>query len=215
MRAQRQQEYADLLEQLDRWGSLIVVNMLWCLLAVPLITLPAATAGLFAVLSLRVRGKQPEVFREFFGAMRRLWLKATLIVLMDGAITGLVIANLLIVSLMDTGNVLGLLARSVSIFVGLALLLVNLYLWPLLVMFDLPLKRLVDWSVKLALAYPLWSLGVMLGGILPFAIGLLLPQFIWLVIVFACAVLIVNLGTWRVIRLHLSDDERRSLEAAR
>lgn len=215
MRAQRQQEYADLLEQLDRWGSLIVVNMLWCLLAVPLITLPAATAGLFAVLSLRVRGKQPEVFREFFGAMRRLWLKATLIVLMDGAIAGLVIANLLIVSLMDTGNVLGLLARSVSIFVGLALLLVNLYLWPLLVMFDLPLKRLVDWSVKLALAYPLWSLGVMLGGILPFAIGLLLPQFIWLVIVFACAVLIVNLGTWRVIRLHLSDDERRSLEAAR
>lgn len=212
MRTQRQ-EYADLLEQLDKWGSFIVANMLWCLVAVPLVTLPAATAGLFTIMSLRVRGKQPELFREFFGAVRRLWLKSTIVVLLDVAAAGLLTLNFLIFPLMDSSDVLGMLSRSVSVFIGLGLLLVNLYLWPLMAVFDLPLRRLIDWSIKLALTYPLRSIGVLIVVLLPFAIGLLLPRFVWLLIVFSSAVFIANWGTWSVIRHHLSDEERRELEA--
>jgi hypothetical protein len=36
---------------------------------------------------------------------------------------------------------------------------------------------------------------------------------VWLLIVFSSAVFIANWGTWSVIRHHLSDEERRELEA--
>ena len=35
----------DFLEQIDYWASFVMVNLLWVFCAIPLVTLPAATAG--------------------------------------------------------------------------------------------------------------------------------------------------------------------------
>lgn len=217
MRPQRRsirQETADLFDQFDKWSSFVLANLLWSVLSIPLITLPAATAGLFAVMSLRVRGKQPELFQEFFGAMRRLWRKATVVALADLLIGGLIVLNAFIFPLMDLSSPLVFLSRSVTLFVGLALLLTNLYVWSLMVLFeDMGLKQLAETSFKLVFAHPLWSMGVLVAALVPVVISLVFPQVVFLVFTISCFVLIVNMGTWRIIRRYTPEDELQRLEA--
>ena len=63
--------------------TVVLANLLWSVFAVLIVTLPAATAGLFAVLAPLVRGQDAEIFATFFGTMRRQWLKSTLIMAAD------------------------------------------------------------------------------------------------------------------------------------
>ncbi|HLU09095.1 MAG TPA: DUF624 domain-containing protein [Oceanobacillus sp.] len=208
------EETADLFDQVDKWSSFILANLLWCILSIPLITLPAATAGIFAVMSLRVRGKQPELFHEFFGAMRRLWLKATIVGLADLVIGGLVVFNAFIFPMMDMSNPIVFASRSMTIFIALALLLTNLYVWSLMVLYeDMSVKQLAKTSIKLVFAYPFWSIGTLIVALVPVIISLVFPQIVFLIFTISCFVMIVNMGTWRVIRRHIPEEELQHLEA--
>jgi uncharacterized membrane protein YesL len=200
-------ERAELSEQAEKWGTFILANILWAIVSIPLVTLPAATAGLFAVMSKQARGEPVELFHEFFDAMRRLWLKATLLALLDMLVGGLVGFNFLILPQMNISDPLVLAARSVTLFGGLALLLLNLYAWVLLVTLDLSLKALIMSSCQLVFAYPLWSLGVLIAAMMPVLISLLLPQAIFVIATLSSVVLVINWGTWRVIRRHLASVE--------
>lgn len=216
MKSQRtrlREDYADLFEQVDRWGSFILANLLWCVFAVPIVTLPAATAALFAVMSLRTRGKQPIVLQVFFDAMRRLWLKATLIALLDVVVGGLLMLNLAIFPLMDMSQPVAFLSRSVTLFAAIGLVMVNLYLWSLLVIVEMSFKALVANAFKLAFAYPVWSFGILVVAALPVGISLLLPRGIFLFVTASAFVLIITTGTWRILRRLLPEEERRQLEA--
>jgi uncharacterized membrane protein YesL len=203
----------DLFAQIDKWVSLMMMNLLWVVFALPLITLPAGTAALFTVLSLRVRGKQPELFQEFFGALRRHWLTATLLGLANLLLVGLLLVNVSIFPIMSLSDPLAFLSRTVTLFVGLALSMVNLYAWTLLPVLDVPVKQLVIASARLAFAYPLWSFAILAAAVLPILISLLLPQAVFVFFTFACSAWIVTVGTWRIIRRHLPEDELLTLEA--
>ena len=139
-----------MLARLENWASFVLANLLWSMFLIPVITIPAATAGLFSVMSKRVRGQQHELFQEFFGAMRRLWQKATVVALVDLLLGGLLVINLSIFPMMSATDVLGIISRSVTLFVGLMAVLVNVYLWSLMVVFERPLKQLFELSYKFA-----------------------------------------------------------------
>src|SRR5258708_35686948 len=130
-----------MLAALEKWASFVLANLLWSIFVIPVVTIPAATAGLFSVMSKRVRGQQHELFAEFFGSMRRLWLKATIVALVDLLLGGLLVVNLSIFPMMSANDVLGIISRSVTLFVGLLAVLVNLYVWSLMVMIEQPLRQ--------------------------------------------------------------------------
>jgi uncharacterized membrane protein YesL len=191
----------------------MLANLLWALASIPLITLPAATAGLFNVMSLWVRGKPPQLFEDFFGAMRRYWLTSTLVGLFDLLLGGLLVVNMFIFPLMDMSNPIALMSRSVTLFGALMLLLVNLYVWSLLVVLEMKPRQLFATALRLVFAHPLWSLGLLIAALVPIGIGIILPV---IVLVFASAsgsVFIVNWGAWRIIRQYLADEERLKLES--
>lgn len=210
MRDRRQ--YDDLWEQLDRWGAFVLANLLWVILALPLITLPAATAGLFAVMTRRARGQQPELFRVFFGAMRRYWWKALALALADGLLFGLIVLNLSLFPFMSSTDLLAWMSGSVTLMAGVVFLLANLYVWPLLILFDLPPRQLAAMALKLVFAHPLESLGVLAATLVPVLISALLPRAVFLFVTAALCAYIICWGTWRVIRPHLSEDEIQALE---
>jgi uncharacterized membrane protein YesL len=215
MKSQRmnlRQEYADFMEHAHHWSAFMLANVLWCLFTIPIVTIPAATAGLFEVMSQRARGRQADVLQIFFGAMRRLWLKATLVMLVNLCVAGVLTINIVIFPLMSSTDPLAYLSRSVTLFIGLALLLVNIYVWSLMVVIEMPLKQLLTASCKLVFAHPLWSLAVLFASAIPIVISLLLPQFVFLLFTFACVAAIITKGTWRIIRRHLPDDELLQLE---
>lgn len=198
---------AELGEQFEKWGSFVLANLLWAILSLPLVTLPAATAGLFAVMAARARGKQPDLFPAFLGGMRRLWLKATVLMGVNILAGGLVGLNLVILPQMGRNDPIAFLSGSVTLFGCLALLLLNLYAWPLLALTDVPLKRTLTVALALAFAHPLWSLGVLAAALAPVLASLLLPQAIFLIATASASALIACTGTWRVIRQHVPEGE--------
>ena len=208
------EEHAEFADQVEKWGAFILANILWSILSVFVITIPAATAGMFAVMSERVRGKPSNVFHQFFGAVSRLWLKATLLMGINLLIGGLIALNLAIFAQMDMSDPFAFVARSVTIAVAAAALLVNLYAWSLLVVVDAPLKSILAAAFKLAFAYPLWSIGVLIAAAVPVVISLVLPQGIFVLATVSACVLIINLGTWRIIRRHLPSSELSILESS-
>jgi uncharacterized membrane protein YesL len=207
------QEIADLLEYAEQWAMFILPNLLWCILSLPIVTLPAATAGLFAVMSQKARGQQPEVFQVFFHAMRRLWLPATVIFLVDMAAGGLIVVNLTIFPMMNiTSNPLAFLSWSVTLFVALLLALVNLYLWSLLVLVDGTLRQITTTACQIAFTFPLWSAGILVLAIVPILVSLLLPQAFFVLVTFSLVAYIINRGTWQIIRRFLSPEILKTLE---
>lgn len=194
----------------------MLVNLLWVVFSLPIITLPAATAGLFAVMSGYGRGTRREVFQTFFGAMRRHWLTSGIIVALDLAIGLLLYFNLTIFSMMDMSNPLAVLSRSVTIFAGVLLILVNLYLWPLLVLelFETPreIRGLLKAAIKLVMVKPFWSIGIAVAALFPVMLSAILPMAVLILFVAALTAYIICWGTWRVIRPQLSPDELRQIE---
>lgn len=205
--------FDDLFDQINKWSTFVLANLLWAVLSIPLITLPAATAGLFNIMSLWVRGKSPNLFMDFLDGMRRCWRTSTLVALLDVLIGGLLVLNFSIFPVMDMHNPLAFLSRSVSLFVGLTLALVNLYAWPLLVLFDLPLPRLLAVSLKMGAEHLLISVGLLLLVLLPVVVSLWLPAAALLFVTFSCSIFIWNWGAWRVIRRYVADEDRLKLES--
>lgn len=201
-------ERAELAEQAERYASFVLANLLWALVSIPLVTLPAATAGLCAVMLGRVRGTGGDLFPTFFGAARRHWQKATLLMLLNLVGGGLVAANLAIFPFMDlSADPFAFWARSVTLFVAAALLLVNLYAWPLLVLLEeSSLKTVLENAVRLVFAHPLWSALMLVVVAAIVVVSLLLPRGVFVLATASACAWVICWGAWRVIRGHLADD---------
>lgn len=198
-----QEEHAAFFDQIELISTFVLANLLWAIVSIPLITMPAATAGLFNIMSRRVRGQSSEVFRDFVAGFRQYWLKATLVMLINLGIGGLVLLNLHIFSLMGGMNPVAFLSRSLTLFFAVMLLLVNIYIWPLLVTTERSLRDLVITAVKLVFAYPLRSTLIVIVGLLPIFISLLLPQGIFALLTVSVTIYILTRGTWPIIRQHI------------
>ncbi|MBZ0307074.1 MAG: DUF624 domain-containing protein [Anaerolineae bacterium] len=191
---------------LEKAAEFGLVSFLWVMLSLPLITLPAATAGLFAVHTDWAQGKESEAFQRFFSAVWQYARKATLIGLGSAVGLGLVAFNFMILPRMELPAVLFAFAVGISVFVGWLILMTNLYIWVLLPVYDLPATHLVQTALQLAVRHVLWSTGVLLAAICVFLAGLwLLPAGCLTVVMASSLAWIISRGCWRVIRLYQHD----------
>ena len=197
-------EQSSLLEQVS---TFVLANILWMLLAALIIPLPAATAGLFQCLMPLARSENTSFFNDFFTGMRRHWLRATLIVLIDVAVGFIVFANLTILSAPDFPLVVGWLVRGVTLFIGLTVLLTNFYVWPLLVMTELSFKELWRMAFQVAFVHLWWSFALLLMAAVPLVLASILPAFLALFGAFSGVALILCWGSWRVLRRYITFDD--------
>ena len=151
------------LDGLDHWSTPLMANLLWALLSVLVITFPLALVGLLGVMFRWATDRNPQVFAVFFGTIRRTWYKAYLAAVLDIAVAGLVLLNLRIFELMGTSDVLIFLSRGVTFSVAILLILINIYLWTLIAVWDVPFKRLLKLAIQLVFAQPLWTLAIGIG----------------------------------------------------
>jgi uncharacterized membrane protein YesL len=189
-------------------STFVLLNMLWLFCSLLIITMPAATAALFATIAPWGRGQSPsEPLAKFFVAMKQYGLRATAVFLLNLLIAGAVILNLLILRQMGLGQIIATMALIVTVLVALVLVLANIYLWPLLVTLDSSLPDLLKNALKLALAHPIWGVFVAGTAVIPLLVSLLLPQAFFIAITFAATALIIYAGAWRVIRRYLDEKE--------
>ena len=194
---------------LDKAGTFVLANLLFVLLSIPLITIPAAAVGLFATMTKWARGGQAEVFRDFSGGVRRHWRRATVVGVIDLLIAGLIALNLSIFRMMNSSQVVVTLSQSATLFLALTAICANLYLFPMLVIFeDVPLRRLLATSIKLVFAFPFWSLVLLALVALPALISLLvLPAAVLVLFTFSAVALGVSAVVWRVVKRYVATDD--------
>ena len=146
-------------------GMLVVVNILWLLLSLPIITWPAATVGLFQLVRRVVQEELEASPRDanlgdFWDGFRRYWLRSSVLAAID--LAGVVlIAVALVFYGGSTQEPLRWLVGPIAL-VGLAWLTAQLYVYPLL----LQRPRCRPWEIMreallMALGYPLSSLSLL------------------------------------------------------
>lgn len=199
----------DLRRHIDAYSSFVMVNLLWAMVGLAVVTLPAATVALMTVMSERVRGRHPETFSTFFTAIRERWRTATILGLIDAAAIGFVAINISIVGRMRADELMFVISGAVTLFVGIIVLSANVYMWALLALEDLPVRRVIEMSLRFALAYPLPTFGLMGASAALIAGSLLLPRGVFVFVTASAVAYVTAWGSWRVIRRHLTDEELR------
>lgn len=187
-------------------STFVLANVFWAVGSFFIITMPAATAGLFAVFVPWVREQPFELLSTFFGGMRRYWLKSTAVFLINLVIGGFVLLNLLILPQIEMRPIVTLLPLSVTVLVAGVALMTNVYIWPLLILQDLPLRHLLQNALKLALGHAGWTVLVLALAIAPLVLGFLLHRVLFLTASFSAAALAVSWGAWRVIERYLVEE---------
>jgi uncharacterized membrane protein YesL len=146
-------------------GMLVVGNILWLLLSLPIVTWPAATAGLFYLVRRVVQEEMEASLQEarlgdFWDGFRQYWLRSSVLSVIDLAGLGL-IAVALVFYWGSTEEPLRWLVGPIGL-IGLAWITAQLYVYPLL--FERtessPLAIMRE-ALLMALGYPLSSLSLL------------------------------------------------------
>jgi uncharacterized membrane protein YesL len=207
-----QKKDGDFFAVVERVATFLLANFVWFVLSITIIGIPFATVGLFAVMTKWVQGKQPEFFSVFFEAIREHWQKALIIVMADVAVGVLLFTNLTILPMMNAGDVLTILSRSITIFAGLTLFMANLYIWPLVTMIDLGINPLNKMVFMLIFTHPLKSAALLMLTLLPIGLAFILPRAFVLFALVSATAYIASYGTWFMLRKQFSPEELQNLQ---
>lgn len=176
-----------------RMGIMVTANLLWLLLSLPIVTWPAATAGLFALVRQVVQeelGEAPRDARlaDFWAGFRQHGLRGTLLALLDLAgLTAIVVA--LAFYLQSPAEPLRWLSGPIAM-IGLVWLMAQIYLFPLLIQraTSSPLEVLRE-ALLTAIRYPLSSLSLLLTSLVVAVPAVILAGPVLLVLFSAMATL--------------------------
>ena len=133
-------------------GDILILNLLWVLCCIPVVTIGASTAALFTVARKLAAGEDSRITRDFFRAFRRNWKTATLMWLPLAALGILFAADLLIA--FRTPGALGNLFRGTGIVLCLLWLVTAGNAFALLARYEYrPLRVLLD-ALMLGISCP-------------------------------------------------------------
>ena len=124
-----------LMSTINRAADIFALNVLWLVFSIPIITMGAATTAKYAVAMKVVRGKMPELIKEFWKAFKSNFKQATLIWL----------PMLFVIAMIgyETLFVMGMEDSSASIIMIILLIILVLVLmmlmwgWPMLARFEM------------------------------------------------------------------------------
>lgn len=195
----------------DIVSTFLITNLSTALLLMSVIGAPFALLGLCAIMSSWARGQQPEFFAVYGGAIRKHWRKALALGILNLALGGLILLNAAIFQMMSLDNfpaVLSLvMTLSVACFAGTA----NLFAWNALYLLKLSLPEVIKLSCLLVLSYPLRSLLVAAGALLPLFASLFLPIAFFLFVSLSLSAYLAAKGCWWILQRHFSPEALRAL----
>lgn len=198
----------DWMELMNVAANFVFLNLLFVFGSLLVVTIPAMTAALFAVIAPPVRGQLSDPpLAAFWRATRRYWRNATIVGVIDLVVAGSVALNLLILWQTGFEQFFAVPALVITILLGGLLALVNVYIWPLLVTLDQPPRSLLKNGLRLAIAHPLWGFLLVIMALLLFVISLFLPRILFLIFTFSAVALVTYWGAWQKIERYLDEED--------
>lgn len=124
----------NIMKALSRVADLAILNVLWLICCVPIVTVGAATTALFSVTLKMVKNEESYIFRGYIQAIRRNFKQSTIIWIVLLAIMIVLGTDYYIMCNWD--NQLRYPMLTVIILAGVVLLFVVLYIFPLIAKFE-------------------------------------------------------------------------------
>jgi uncharacterized membrane protein YesL len=160
---------------LEVFTDLVYLNLLWIVSCLPVITIAPSTAAMFGVVRGWIRGKDNPTTREFFSLFRENFGRSLVVGLVWAVLGAVLAADFLLVGQMESFRR----PLYVVIFV-FAFLYVSatVYLFPVMVNYELGWKGVIKNSLLFSVARPL----ITLQCLLTLAVALFVVASLWITI---------------------------------
>lgn len=124
--------------------DLILLNCLWILCSLPLITMGGATAALFYTISKIIKGETTSVFMDYFKGFRENFKIGTILGIFLFVSIGIVFLNINYIN--DFGNI-GKILFPAQVIIGYELLILGIYGFPLIATYNITIMQIVKNSL--------------------------------------------------------------------
>ena len=141
-----------LMRFLTKIADLMVLNILFCVTSIPLITIGASWTALYSVTLKMVRDEEGFVSRSYFRSFRQNFRQATLLWLGVLVVLTLLVLDIRVLNGMAGGTAPGLLRVGVEILALLGIMVLQ-YLFPSLARFEASLADTLKNACMMALAH--------------------------------------------------------------
>lgn len=141
-----------LMRFLTKIADLMVLNILFCVTSIPLITIGASWTALYSVTLKMVRDEEGSVSRSYFRSFRQNFRQATLLWLGVLVVLTLLVLDIRVLNGMAEGTAPGLLRVGVEILALLGIMVLQ-YLFPSLARFEASLADTLKNACMMALAH--------------------------------------------------------------
>ena len=141
-----------LMRFLTKIADLMVLNILFCVTSIPLITIGASWTALYSVTLKMVRDEEGSVSRSYFRPFRQNFKQATLLWLGVLVVLALLVLDIRVLNGMAGGTAPGLLRVGVEILALLGIMVLQ-YLFPSLARFEASLADTLKNACMMALAH--------------------------------------------------------------
>ena len=162
-----------------KFGQLVILNIVYIFACTPIVTIGPATAALTYVLRNFSQGKPVFFMSDFVEKCKTCFKQGFLVTLIDAIVAALIYFSFMFWSDSSIGipSFFRPLALVVTFLIAYLTVCMNFYIFPMMVSFDLPLRKLIKNSLILAM-YKIWhNLAMVLFTIaltvLCFVLGLL------------------------------------------
>ena len=152
-----------------RFWQIIVLNIVYLLACLPIITIGPATAGMTYVLRNYSQERHADLFSDFADKCKEHFVKGLLASLLTAVVGLLAWFAFNFYTTAEMSSTVRVVALVVTIYIVYMLLSVNFYIYPMMVSFDLPFKKVLRNSWILATYKPLRNiLMILFNGVIFF-----------------------------------------------
>lgn len=170
------------MKKITFFTNLMLLNILWILCCVPVVTAGAATSAMYSVLAAYRKDQTDEVVQPFFAAFKLNFKQSTLLWVPTGLICGVLCFDALYLTA-NTDSNLGFVVIPMILITVLAAVILT-YGFPQIALFENSLKMILRNSIYLFLLNPIRSLFMAMINLVPFLLLLVMPALFILLLPF-------------------------------
>ncbi len=183
---------------------IMLLNLLWIVFSLPVVTIGASTTALYAVLMKMRHGTEGKLLREFWDAFRSNFRQATVIWLI--ILFAAVVFTTDIVFFLNMGGFFGTFSAMLFFGLDVALVLMSLYVFPIQAVFDNPIATTIKSALYLSSRHMLWTI-LLLALFVATSIAVLLYWVLILWFIFGLAAYINTAIFDRIFRRYYPKEE--------
>ena len=156
--------------------NLVILNVLWLICSIPIVTMGAATSAMYSVLFAYRRKETDSVLKPFFTAFKKTFVQSTICWLILLALGFALCYDAL---LLIYGAEMQLFLCIPVVLLGIFVIIIGVYIFPQIALFDNKMMPMIKNCFLLFLLNPISSVASVILTLFPVILFLFLPQIFW------------------------------------